>query len=65
MKIKNLVFLTLLAVSSANCELIKTDLFSYANLASLNSKVDILISADIEPSEFMFFYNDEQKAPLR
>lgn len=64
MEIKNLAFLTLLAVSSANCELIKTDLFSYANLASLNSKVDILISADIEPSEFMFFYNDEQKSSV-
>ena len=45
-------------------QLIKTDLFNYAELTSSLNNVDILISNDIEPSEFLFFYNDEEKQSI-
>ena len=53
--------LALLCSVRIKAELIKTDLFDFANLTSIANNVDILISNDIDPYEFTFFYNYEQR----
>nr|DAO90307.1 MAG TPA: Type II secretion system protein [Inoviridae sp.] len=59
--LKTILTLALLCSVRIKAELIKTDLFDFANLTSIANNVDILISNDIDPYEFTFFYNDEQR----
>ena len=59
--LKTILILALLCSVRIKAELIKTNLFDFANLTSIANNVDILISNDIDPYEFTFFYNDEQR----
>ena len=52
---KKVLFLALFILSSALSEEIKLNLLDFANVASHNSKIDILISDEIDPNSFYFY----------
>ena len=52
---KKVLFLVLFILSSAFSEEIKLNLLDFANVASHNSKIDILISDEIDPNSFYFY----------
>ena len=52
---KKVLFLALFILSSALSEEIKLNLLDFANVASHNSKIDILISDEIDPNGFYFY----------
>jgi len=61
---KKIILVLVLSLSQLLASEVKLNLLEFANLASVNSNTDILISDDINPNEFYFYTNKGSRVSI-
>ena len=61
---KKIILVLVLSLSQLSASEVKLNLLEFANLASVNSNTDILISDDINPNEFYFYTNKGSRVSI-
>ena len=61
---KKIILALVLSLSQLLASEVKLNLLEFANLASVNSNTDILISDDINPNEFYFYTNKSSRVSI-
>lgn len=61
---KKIILVLVLSLSQLLASEVKLNLLEFANLASINSNTDILISDDINPNEFYFYTNKGSRVSI-
>lgn len=61
---KKIILVLVLSLSQLLASEVKLNLLEFANLASVNSNTDILISDDINPNEFYFYNNKGSRVSI-